>query len=146
MSTEPYRGALAPTGSPGACPRCPQTLLEPRTAGQLAIAMCRSCRGIWIGESAYLVLFGADEDVLRLARADATASPSGRTGPAPCPSCRAVMEVQSGTTGVTLDVCARHGFWLDAGELGALLGAAAHETPGLLDRLARWLIPERGRE
>ena len=142
MSIEPYRGAPAPTGSPGPCPRCPETRLEPRTAGRLAIAMCRSCRGIWIGESAYLVLFGDDEDVRRLARADATEPPSGRSGPAPCPACRAIMEAQSGsTTGVTLDVCARHGVWLDAGELGALLGGADQETPGLLDRVARWLIP-----
>lgn len=145
MGTEPYRGAPAPAGSPGPCPRCPGTGLEPRTAGRLAVAMCRSCRGIWIGESAYLVLFGADEDVQRLARADAATPPSGRSGPAPCPACREVMEVQSGaSTGVTLDVCARHGVWLDAGELGALLGPGVDDdTPGLLDRVARWLIPER---
>jgi Zn-finger nucleic acid-binding protein len=142
----PYRGADTPVGSPGRCPRCPETILEPRTVGQVSLALCRSCRGIWIGEAAYLdAFFAADDDLARLARADREVTPSPvHTGDARCPTCGVVMEAHSGVAGVALDVCARHGFWLDAGELGVLLGGPEREeTASLLDRLARWLIPDR---
>jgi Zn-finger nucleic acid-binding protein len=171
MSPGPYRGGLTIDGSPGPCPRCPDVPLEPRTAGSVAVAHCRSCRGVWIGGAGYLdIFFAADEDLIRLARADA-ASPSrpvatradadadagagagagadaggagadGAGGAASCPACGSVLEAQSGGTGITVDVCARHGFWLDAGELGALFGGltVTEESPGLFDRLARWLL------
>jgi Zn-finger nucleic acid-binding protein len=119
-------------------------MLEPRTVGQIAVALCRSCRGIWIGEAAYLDVFFASDDLARLARDDREATTAVMTGDARCPACGVVMEAHSGVAGVTVDLCARHGFWLDAGELGLLLGGPEREeTASLLDRLARWLIPDR---
>lgn len=144
MSPGPYREGLTPAGSPGPCPRCSDTALEPRTAGQLAVAQCRSCRGMWIGGAGYLdIFFAADEDLVRLARADRASPPSrAASGEASCPACGALMEAQGGATGITVDVCARHGLWLDAGELGVLFGGVGdgEEPPGLLDRLARWFM------
>jgi Zn-finger nucleic acid-binding protein len=145
MSPEPYRGGTGLAGSPGGCPRCPGTPLEPRTAGQLRVAMCRTCRGIWIGEAGFIdAFFAADADLARLARADAATTPSPvASGAASCPTCGEVMEAQGGATGITVDVCSRHGIWLDAGELGALLGVAEPSQAGLLDRVARWIMGDR---
>jgi Zn-finger nucleic acid-binding protein len=55
-------------------------------------------------------------------------------GERPCPICGRAMVVQN-DGGIALDVCPRHGIWLDRGELKALLRRPRRKTKGLVTRL-----------
>ena len=63
-----------------------------------------------------------------------------------CPACQREMDrlTFAAVSDIVVDTCAaRHGIWLDAGELGALLGVAEPSQAGLLDRVARWIMGDR---
>ncbi len=46
------------------------------------------------------------------------------SGERPCPICGNHMDVEQ-MSGVNVDVCAKHGVWLDRGELPRILGSSA---------------------
>jgi Zn-finger nucleic acid-binding protein len=55
-------------------------------------------------------------------------------GERPCPICGRAMTLQN-DAGIAIDVCPRHGVWLDRGELKALLARPRRRTQGLVGRL-----------
>ena len=61
----PFRHDPAAPGSPGFCPRCPDVSLSPRAQGIIELAVCRSCRGSWVGKQrvADLLASGVRVDV-----------------------------------------------------------------------------------
>ncbi len=121
----PYRDDGIP-GSPGPCPRCGDVDLEPKQTGEVTVAVCRQCHGLWLGGSTMIALFLASEVELgKLARLDDR--PLGNpTGDARCPRCREVMARQAGAV-IEYDTCDPHGLWFDQGELRALLAHAGIE-------------------
>lgn len=132
----PFRHDPAAPGSPGRCPRCPDTDLEPRVHGGIALAVCRSCRGSWIPKGRLTdLLTAAAEDLIGLARHEHLVAPDPPPRPtgvvaiddgdllAPlcCPRCLIAMQRQETNSGVAVDVCPRHGLWFDTAELEPFL-------------------------
>ena len=126
---EPFRGAPPPAGSPGGCPRCRDPHLEPRASGELRVASCRGCGGVWIDGPGMLALFGASDAELRALASRDAGPPRDRDEPAPCPRCRVTMRREVGASGVAYDSCGRHGLWFDRGELAAMLRWAGAGVP-----------------
>lgn len=125
------------------CPVCTKPLVE---AGQTH--KCEACEGAWIAEDALVaVLEQRASTLVKLPWAPRVGNPR------PCAVCQDAMQtVDLGS--VQLDRCAKHGVWLDANELTALLRQvkqfkthpAGHEASddddqrdGLLRRFARAL-------
>jgi Zn-finger nucleic acid-binding protein len=103
------------------CPHCRRRLVSVR-AGQVELAGCGSCGGIWIdNDSARRVLASPDDVVGKLADRAGTNAPNPprrQTSPA-CPRCAEVLD-RLASHGIDLDVCVAHGTWFDAFELGRL--------------------------
>jgi Zn-finger nucleic acid-binding protein len=104
------------------CPRCEQTLFFGEADG-IAMLGCGICGGIWLDNaSAQRVTQQYSDRVVDLA---ARAAQNAQRKPdvratAKCAQCRAEMPRR--TFGmVSLDVCAEHGTWFDAGELSTLV-------------------------
>jgi Zn-finger nucleic acid-binding protein len=109
-------------GSELVCPRCEQKLFFGDADG-VAMLGCGVCGGIWLDNgSAHKVTEHYSDRVVDMA---ARAAQSAQRKPdvraaAKCAQCRA--EMQRRTFGVvSLDVCAEHGTWFDAGELSTLV-------------------------
>lgn len=121
----------------GSCPACGASLVASGAAHGVEIDACTGCGGIWL-----------DVGELERLTADVASREDGEGGEvAPrrrgadeevryreCPRCREVMLRRNfGTTsGVIVDECARHGLFLDAGELQAIeafLRAQARAMP-----------------
>lgn len=153
--------------APGCCPACrePLAVLEWQA---IEIDWCTRCNGIWLDDrEAEWILGESGTSVARLRellagapRFAGSAAKSSTPPPARrCPRClrgleaRAVSVAGAPATAtspegiVVLDCCpAQHGWWFDAGELGALLDAARSGpasgagAPSLADEsLANWL-------
>lgn len=101
------------------CPRCGEPLGDGELITGQRIETCPACGGSLIAAPVIekLVRWLARWPALPLPARDA------RRPPIACPTCRLPMKpvVQ---LGIATDVCDRHGVWLDAGELQALLAAA----------------------
>ena len=112
------------------CPRCEQKLFFGDAEG-VTLAGCGVCGGIWLdNEAAQKVTHHYSERVVEMAtRASESAhqKPDVRAA-AKCAQCRAEMARR--TFGqVSVDVCAEHGTWFDAGELSALVSATKPLPP-----------------
>ena len=96
------------------CPRCGDGL----DAVREGLAACLNCHGLWLGSAALVVAFGT------------RAWPAGANAwwkrELVCPECNGEMDAIIASE-VVVDRCARHGVWLDPGELGRLLGAPQAE-------------------
>jgi Zn-finger nucleic acid-binding protein len=108
--------------------------MSARAVGGVAVGECGSCQGLWIPEGRL------EELVARARDARRQAAPSGAPPPAPrvrggnpaaqrvayrrCPECDAQMLRRNFQrhSGVIVDVCRRHGTWLDADELEQIAG------------------------
>jgi Zn-finger nucleic acid-binding protein len=121
------------------CPKCRVSLHAVANRTGIA-AVCARCGGLWLDNaSSRSVLQDLVEPAVQLAAqqaalgcAEATPLPGGgyrARAPRPlddaalraCASCDAVLiESTVRPAGVTLDVCAAHGTWFDAGELWAI--------------------------
>jgi Zn-finger nucleic acid-binding protein len=108
--------------------------MAPRAVGGIAVSECGSCQGLWIPE-------GLLERLVERARdARCGADPARPPAPPPrlrggnpaaqrvayrrCPECDAFMQRRNfrRRSGVIVDVCGRHGTWVDAGELERIAG------------------------
>jgi Zn-finger nucleic acid-binding protein len=115
------------------CPAC-SVPMRTQAVGGVAVGQCGSCQGLWIPE-------GGLEDLVRRARETRReAAPADAPAPAPrvrggnpaarpvayrrCPECDAYMQRRNfqRSSGVIVDVCHRHGTWLDADELEQIAG------------------------
>lgn len=103
------------------CPACNQAMLILEYKG-IELEHCPGCGGVWLdaGELG-LLLHGVPEAPEGLALAGA------RTGERRCPRCPRKMDVgRFPNSAVEVDSCpARHGLWLDRGELVTLAGEQA---------------------
>ena len=105
------------------CPACKSTLVVVERE-EIELDWCISCRGLWFDEGELELLgekTGRILDVADLSRS-ATSTVKGHRR---CPRCPRRMQqlelpIPSGPA-IVIDTCLRHGFWLDRGELGALL-------------------------
>lgn len=119
-------GALLPKESlstaAGTCPDCRLALVS-RRAGVVGFSECARCGGLFLGQEAFDAV-GKDAGTRERARAfEAT----GGGGAAPehgfhyrrCPVCGKFMNRSNygGGSGVIVDVCGKHGVFLDRGEL-----------------------------
>lgn len=122
------------------CPACSLPLRSRPVAG-LGADECPSCLGLWIPE-------GRLEPLIERAR-EARAAGPGRdpVPPAPrvrganptrqrveyrrCPACDAHMQRRNfrRSSGIIVDVCRRHGTWLDADELERIAGFVSGRDP-----------------
>jgi Zn-finger nucleic acid-binding protein len=115
------------------CPVC-SLPMSPRAVAGAAVDECTSCQGLWIPE-------GRLEELVERAREAREAASGPRPGvPAPrvrsgnpltqrveyrrCPECDAHMQRRNfrRSSGIIVDVCRRHGTWLDADELEQIAG------------------------
>jgi Zn-finger nucleic acid-binding protein len=107
------------------CPRCGESLEAIRDG----LAACLNCRGVWLGMAAVTVAFGTKR------------WPHGVNAwwkqSLVCPVCDQGMAAIVASD-MLIDRCIDHGVWLDAGELGRLLGAPEAEE---LQALYRHIAP-----
>jgi Zn-finger nucleic acid-binding protein len=115
-----------------ACPACEEPLAASRVA-DVTLAECRRCHGLWVsGEHFERLVARATE--LRRAAGDASKAleprvkrgvPSARpVAYRRCPECKAFMQRRNfrRSSGVILDVCHKHGSWLDPDEIEEIAG------------------------
>ena len=118
---------IAPEGilralSSRACPRCKKPLSECETPTARYVE-CTSCAGLWLDEALFQrVVEKRDSALAPLIRGLAAAPPAGREPEVrylPCPVCGQIMNRKNfaDVSGVILDWCRGHGWWLDAQEL-----------------------------
>jgi Zn-finger nucleic acid-binding protein len=129
------------------CPAChaPLILIEFR---RVEIDYCAGCGGVWLDAGELEMILGLS--TASLASAAAEVGRSHR----PCPRCdRRMREISFARASVTADACpATHGFWLDRGELEAIIASeAARERVGELASLCQELFganrtKEQGKE
>ena len=100
------------------CPREPDRVLQATKIDGRDVLGCRRCGGVFVDATLGLRL-------LAVLDPDVPPHDEDSTHP-PCPVCRADMKrVRPAKVGVDVDVCHRHGVWLDASDLALVLRAAA---------------------
>ena len=109
------------------CPRC-RGALEERSAGQLRVLACPTCRGLWLAHEAvtqFLVVTDAELQAIGMTDAGTfRPEPAVLVLPRLCPRCaRQMKRERLARAGVTVDVCRAHGMWFDPGELRAFVAA-----------------------
>ncbi len=114
------------------CPACRIPLVVVEREG-IEIDWCVECRGLWF-DAGELELLGERAGVALAAPiASGPAEEAGGERPARrCPRCARRMALlglagDDGRTAATVDRCHEHGWWLDLGELGRILGARSTE-------------------
>lgn len=103
------------------CPSC-QTPLVAIEYQKVELDYCPRCRGCWFDRNELgLLLHGDPAAEVNIALG--TARPGARA----CPRCQAPMEVaRADAAAIQIDRCRYdHGWWLDGGELRALINATA---------------------
>jgi Zn-finger nucleic acid-binding protein len=145
-----------PTGHP--CPACGASRpLASRRLGSAAISAleCGGCGGLFLGHDAFRLI--ADRArVEQVPARDHLPTPppplrqqAGR-GPLyrPCPRCATRMSRQNygRSSGVIVDLCRRHGVWLDAEELDRILAWIRSGGPRREDERLKLELEERERE
>jgi Zn-finger nucleic acid-binding protein len=93
---------------------------------------CSACGGLWLDPATLQRLSDARDERASIVSVLAMRVPTVATPPdvvryVPCPVCERLMNRKNfaHSSGVVLDVCARHGVWLDRGELERVLGFVA---------------------
>jgi Zn-finger nucleic acid-binding protein len=106
------------------CLRCGDAM-HGAEANDVLLKGCGACGGIWLDNaSAQLLVNQAPPDAVALVRRamGATRPAVSASEPLRCPLCADPMQQRHlERTGVTVDVCAKHGTWYDHGELVVLL-------------------------
>ena len=107
------------------CPRC-KSMCSTRLYEGVEIDSCDSCQGVWLDQGELQAIAATEEVAFARSSIDEavrSAKPglnsSSQSAPVACPICakpaRAInYQYQSG---VIINVCMDHGFWLDSGEL-----------------------------
>ncbi len=130
--------ALFALAEGSACPRCRAGLQRRQLTDAEAIE-CRSCGGLWLTQDRFEALCETAESQDQTARELRLRPQPERPGEAqpprylPCVACGELMNRRnySGSSGVVIDVCKRHGVWLDHAEMEKVL---AFVRGGGLDR------------
>lgn len=123
---EPELGALA-------CPACAVARrsappLARFSTGAVALHGCSTCRGVFVTARAWCMLLAAPERSPELAPIVGAPGASGAVlDLVKCPVCAKSLERGrfAGRSSVVVDLCDRHGLWLDAGELTQILAFTA---------------------
>lgn len=144
LSIQPQ--ALYALPEAASCPRCKGALRQ-RELAQAAVVECAACGGLWLSETHFDELCATSESRERAAVAlGHLAAPSAVASEQslrylPCVVCGEFMTRRNfaSASGVILDVCRKHGVWLDHRELERVLEFVRE---GGLDR-ARRLEKER---
>lgn len=138
--------------TPLECPRCREPMQALKLGGTVA-RECAVCGGLWLDPESLQKLSDSREERAGIVGMLAARVPSAATPPdvvryVPCPRCERLMNRKNfaQSSGVILDVCAKHGVWLDRGELERVLGfvaggglarARAHEQERLVEEQRR---------
>lgn len=103
------------------CPSC-QTPLVAIEFQKVELDYCPRCRGCWFDRNELGLLLHGDPAAEVIIATDAR-----QPGTRACPRCTDHMEVaRAEAAGLQLDLCRYgHGWWLDGGELRALINATA---------------------
>jgi Zn-finger nucleic acid-binding protein len=116
------------------CPGC-RTVMAAVTLGGTSILECPACDGLWLEAAAFERICADRESQSAVLHRGATDAPAARhrVSYRPCVACGTMMNrVNFGRlSGVVVDACARHGTFLDAGELQRIV---AFIQQGGLDR------------
>ncbi len=121
METGPYRRSAPPPSRGLTCPRCRDTSkLVCAYVADVELDECPSCRGQWLDREVFSSLVMDERrqrkvvERARLAQALLIDSHG-----LDCPRCGDEMTRKnfSRTSGIHIDVCVKHGVWLDDGEL-----------------------------
>lgn len=117
LSLVDYR---TPAAREGACPRC-GLYLAPLAVDGAALLVCNSgCGGLFADiEASRRIMHGLDRQLLAVAHELAMGKPERDGGlPLACPVCSSKM-IRSDQPAalVSVDACATHGTWFDAGEM-----------------------------
>jgi Zn-finger nucleic acid-binding protein len=123
---EPELGAIA-------CPACAVARrgagpLERFAAGPIALHGCATCRGVFVTARAWCLLLAAPERSTEVTQMLGALGASGAVlDLVKCPVCAKPLERGrfAGRSAVVVDLCDRHGLWLDAGELTQILAFTA---------------------
>ena len=114
--------------SPLKCPRCREAMQALRL-GTTTARECAACGGLWLDPESLQRLSDGQEERAGVVSVLAARLPAVPTPPdivryVPCPRCGKLMNRKNfaQSSGVVLDVCAKHGVWLDRGELERALG------------------------
>ncbi|HQY63068.1 MAG: zf-TFIIB domain-containing protein [Myxococcales bacterium] len=121
------RGPLRePDLPPMDCPACaaahrPAGPLVRFSTDDLTLHGCNTCRGVFVAARAWCSLLLSPHRAPELPAAGP--SSGGTLASLNCPACRRELErgAFAGRSGVTVDLCDRHGLWLDADELRGIL-------------------------
>lgn len=103
------------------CPRCSGALIPTPIEAGTSVHACGGCNGVFVGARAWSLLVGRPDLVATFeAQRPRGASTSSAFGLVRCPTCSREMERGrfAARSAIQIDVCAAHGMWLDAGELG----------------------------
>ncbi len=119
---EPRPVAAEIVGVP--CPRCSENLHR-RAVGAAEVAECRTCAGLWVEPHQFDAICRDAANPRSATRWDGTAAPPNAVHEAhpmrylPCAKCGDLMVRRNfgKRSGVIIDVCRRHGVWLDHAEL-----------------------------
>ncbi len=117
--------------SPRTCPSCAAALrtIDVRADGKFLIEQCESCNGLFFDPNEIEALLAATVkhaytiDYERIKTLAAEAPPRDEVCYRACPVCGELMHRSAFgvRSGVIIDRCARHGVWLDSGELRRLM-------------------------
>jgi len=125
MRTGPYRIATPPTKRGHRCPRCGDggAGLTRHYLGQIEIEECSDCLGQWFDRAVFSsVVMDPSAQKALIERARLASFQSGDDVGLLCPVCGETMVGKCfGASSTRIDICRRHGVWLDHGELRALL-------------------------
>jgi len=104
------------------CPRCRGGLRQVPMDRGASIHACGGCGGMFVGARAWCMFLERPDLVTAIEKRlpKRGASPAALVPMVTCASCGSQMERGrfAASSGVVVDVCPRHGAWLDEGELG----------------------------
>ena len=107
------------------CPVCHSALVVIEREG-IEVDWCPDCRGLWFDQGELELLGEKAGRAIELRDLGRQPENSIEKGQRRCPRCPRRMErviLGAGREApVEVDWCPRHGFWLDRGELGTILG------------------------
>ena len=121
--------ALYALGEATACPRC-KGALRGRELSGAHVVECEACGGLWLTQAHFEELCDSEDARERVSNelrarpgAQQVLEPSATVRYVPCVACKELMNRRNyaSISGVVLDVCKKHGVWLDSGELEKVL-------------------------
>lgn len=114
------------------CPRCKSAMRQVMMDRGASIHACAGCGGMFVGARAWCMFMERPDLVTAIEKRLPKRGPSpGALVPmVTCASCASQMERGrfAASSGVVVDVCPRHGVWLDEGELGRVADYARSPT------------------